>query len=150
MTDHPHTFTTSAQERFLALLAVGWSIGACAAEAGVARSTVYRLRDRGRAGGDRQAARFARRFDELVAQREAEKAQAGAKRDAELAAEREHPGEHDRRCFALRALAQGDPFIALEPSMMRLLTPKQREQAIKVSRAHAAELKRSRRRKATA
>ena len=142
-----NTFNLPARERFLALLAVGATVETAAADAGTSRTTVHRWLGRGRAGGDREAATFAKRFDELQAEKAASQEPQQADRD--VAAEGSPEDRHRR--MILDWLDQGDPFIALEPDSMALLTAEQQERAIKVSQEHSAELaKRSRRRKASA
>ncbi|MCW3064784.1 MAG: hypothetical protein JWN32_1956 [Solirubrobacterales bacterium] len=102
-----HTFSLERRERFLALLAVGYSVEAAAAAAETSRQTVARWLARGRAeGAPVEHASFARRFDEI--------------RAAEAEAEAVEPEQEEPLI---------DGMTWLEPERMAELTEEQRQRA---------------------
>ncbi len=113
-------FTPAARERFLALLAVGYSVEAAAAAAGTSRTTVARWAARGRAAGASAEHRaFAERLDAVRAEGEALLVE---QREAE-------------RVPVFGDVDYVDEMTALEPDAMALLTPEQRERAMELCEA---------------
>jgi hypothetical protein len=124
-------FTLECRERFLALLAVGYSVEAAAAAAGTSRTTVSRWTARGETpGASLEHAAFAQRLA-TIRRAQAEKA---------LAEEADAlPATHPYSW-----VLDGDPFVAMSPEEMAMLTPEQQQHARQVTRAADRERRRER------
>ena len=114
-------FDVTARERLLAFLEAGWTLEAAAAAAGTSRTTVNRWAARGWHDPDGEAGEFAARFDALRA----------TPPPPEPRTTEDLPPDPPR-AYAERVwswVLAGDPFVALSPDEMALLTPEQAEVA---------------------